>query len=251
MEACDFKMTIKNVQIAGLAISTCSIAEASDAILANPKQEKSSYHLVNSYTIALANQNIDYLSTLKSGVCFPDGKPLSMFAKLKSSLASQIRGPSLFEKVLADSSDTGIRHFFLGGSEELLQKMTAKLALSLPNTEIAGTFSPPFRNMSLAESTEQDSIIRKSKADIVWVGLGTPRQDIEAARICREMGVTSVAVGAAFDFFSGMKRESPKWLTLFGLEWAFRLVSEPRRLWKRYLVGNFVFLWAVLSKWYK
>lgn len=244
-------MTIETVEIARLAISTCTLIEATSAILSNPREEKSSHHLVNAYSISLAARNSEYMSTLQCGVCFPDGKPLSIFAGIKSSRAFQIRGPSLFEKVLSDSSHTSTRHFFLGGSDELLQKLTAKIELYFPNTEIAGSFSPPFRDMTNAELIEQDSLIRKSNPDIVWVGLGTPRQDIEALRICRELGLTTVAIGAAFDFFSGMKRESPRWLAFFGLEWAFRLASEPRRLWKRYLVGNLVFLWAVLWNWRK
>lgn len=244
-------MASQNVQIAGLTITTCSIIEASKAVLANPLVEKSSFHLVNAYTISLANRNQTYLETLNGGICFPDGKPLSVFAKIKSVKASQIRGPSLFEKVLSDSAQTGLRHFLVGGSEDLLKKLTSKIALNYPATEIVGSFSPPFRSMSSAELREQDSIIRNSRADIVWVGLGTPRQDFEAARICHELGLTTVAIGAAFDFYSETKRESPKWLTFVGLEWAFRLITEPRRLWKRYLIGNLVFLWAVLSKWRK
>jgi N-acetylglucosaminyldiphosphoundecaprenol N-acetyl-beta-D-mannosaminyltransferase len=105
--------------------------------------------------------------------------------------------------------------------------------------------------MTPEEVSAQDSLILESKADIVWVGLGTPRQDFECARITKELGLTTVAVGAAFDFFSGLKKESPKWMTKLGLEWIFRFASEPKRLWRRYLVGNFVFLWAVLLGWSK
>jgi N-acetylglucosaminyldiphosphoundecaprenol N-acetyl-beta-D-mannosaminyltransferase len=224
---------------------------AAITVLENPSQTRSSFHLVNSYSIALAHQDSLYRATLQEGVCFPDGKPLSLFAKLKNPSTSQIRGPSMFEKVLENSGRIGTKHFFLGGSEELLDALLTRITKAFPNTEISGSFSPPFRKMTPEEVSAQDSLILESKADIVWVGLGTPRQDFECARITKELGLTTVAVGAAFDFFSGLKKESQKWMTKLGLEWIFRFASEPKRLWRRYLVGNFVFLWAVLLGWSK
>jgi N-acetylglucosaminyldiphosphoundecaprenol N-acetyl-beta-D-mannosaminyltransferase len=225
--------------------------DASELVLANPNENQNSFHLVNSYSIALAHKDLEYRSVLQKGICFPDGKPLSIFAKLKNPIARQIRGPSLFEKVLEESGGTGTKHFFLGGSEELLETLLAKISKAFPNTEVVGSFSPPFRMLTSQEISSQDSLILESKADIVWVGLGTPRQDFECARITKELGLTTVAVGAAFDFFSGQKKESPEWMTKMGLEWIFRFASEPKRLWRRYLVGNFVFLWAVLVGWSK
>ena len=244
-------MTLKNELIANIPIATCSMEDASELVLASPKVNPNAFHLINSYSIALAHNDSKYRSVLQEGVCFPDGKPLSLFARLKNPIARQIRGPSLFEKALHDSGRTETKHFFLGGSEELLNALLGKISKEFPNTEIVGSFSPPFRTMTLEEIATQDSLILASQANIVWVGLGTPRQDFECARITKQLELTTVAVGAAFDFFSGLKKESPKWMTKLGLEWIFRFASEPRRLWKRYLVGNFVFLWAVVVGWSK
>jgi N-acetylglucosaminyldiphosphoundecaprenol N-acetyl-beta-D-mannosaminyltransferase len=102
--------------------------------------------------------------------------------------------------------------------------------------------------MTDRERNEQDDAIRASGADIVWVGLGTPKQDIEAERIATATNTTTVAIGAAFDFAAGTLREAPSWLSRAGLEWLFRLAMEPRRLWRRYLIGNLVFIYAVFRK---
>lgn len=128
----------------------------------------------------------------------------------------------------------------------MLVKLQQNLEARFPGVEIVGTYSPPFRSLSEAELDAQDELILRSGADIVWVGLGTPKQDHEVRRLADSLHVTACAVGAAFDFTAGTKREAPKWMTRVGLEWTFRLISEPRRLWKRYLIGNFVFLAAII-----
>jgi N-acetylglucosaminyldiphosphoundecaprenol N-acetyl-beta-D-mannosaminyltransferase len=117
-----------------------------------------------------------------------------------------------------------------------------------PGALIVGMISPPFHPLTDAERADQDSAINASDADVVWVGLGTPKQDFEAQRVCDECGVTTVAVGAAFDFVAGTKPEAPNWMRRLSLEWVFRLLTEPRRLWKRYLFGNTRFITIVLKE---
>ena len=109
---------------------------------------------------------------------------------------------------------------------------------------VVGTDSPPFRSLSDEERAHQADRIRASGAQIVWVGLGTPKQDFEVARLARELPLVFVAVGAAFDFVAGTKRQAPQWMQRNGLEWTFRLASEPGRLWRRYLFGNARFVYA-------
>jgi N-acetylglucosaminyldiphosphoundecaprenol N-acetyl-beta-D-mannosaminyltransferase len=117
-----------------------------------------------------------------------------------------------------------------------------------PGVEIIGAESPPFRLLTEREEAEMTDRIRRLRPDIVWVGLGTPRQDLFIDQFRDRLGATLVAVGAAFDFLAGAKRQAPSWMQNSGLEWAFRLATEPRRLWRRYLVGNTRFLRATWSQ---
>jgi N-acetylglucosaminyldiphosphoundecaprenol N-acetyl-beta-D-mannosaminyltransferase len=148
-------------------------------------------------------------------------------------------------EVLRRGQEAGIRHFFLGGSEELLATLVAVVRSRFPRAVIAGVYSPPFRALTTDELEGQDSLIAASSPDIVWVGLGAPKQDVEAQRITDTLGISTAAVGAAFDFLAGTKREAPVWVRQLRLEWLFRLLSEPRRLWRRYLFGGATFLHLV------
>lgn len=207
---------------------------------------------VNSYTFALADTDPHYKSLLvHSGVNLPDGKPLVSALNLldrRGQPFKQVRGPSFFVKCLDEGRAQGVRHLLLGGSTELLQSLKSEVVRRFPGIQIVGTISPPFRPLTEAERADQDSEIKASGAQVVWVGLGTPKQDFEAQRICDALGVTTAAVGAAFDFVAGSKAEAPEWMRRLSLEWVFRLMSEPGRLWRRYLFGNTRFLMLVLRE---
>ena len=211
-----------------------------------------SHRLVNSYTFALADIDRAYKSLLAhSGVNLPDGKPLVTALNgldRRGQPFGQVRGPSFFVRCLDEGRVQGVRHFFVGGSPELLAQLKDAVDRRFPGTEIVGMISPPFRPLTYTERADQDSDIKASGAHVVWVGLGTPKQDFEAQRICDALGVTTAAVGAAFDFVAGTKPEAPDWMQLLSLEWVFRLMSEPRRLWRRYLFGNTRFLMLVLRE---
>jgi N-acetylglucosaminyldiphosphoundecaprenol N-acetyl-beta-D-mannosaminyltransferase len=210
------------------------------------------HRLVNSYTFALADTEPAYRELLEhSGVNLPDGRPLvAALNRLDQGgqLFGQVRGPSFFVKCLDEGRTQGVRHLFLGGSDELLELLKAEVCRRFPGTQIVGLISPPFRPMTDAERDIQDFEIKACDADVIWVGLGTPKQDFEAQRICDTLGVTTAAVGAAFDFVAGTKPEAPEWMRRASLEWVFRLMSEPRRLWRRYLFGNTRFLMLVLHE---
>ena len=207
-------------------------------------------HLANAYTIALADRDDAYRRQINSGTVFADGKPISWFSRLIGQIPpiQQVRGPQLFLDVLDIGRSAGVRHFLLGSTEELLEQMRCRMTGRFPGLEIVGSYSPPFRPLTAEEIEHQDELIRQSDADIVWVGLGTPKQDIEAARVSRSTARPAVAVGAAFDFAAGTLPVAPIWMQRAGLEWLFRLASEPRRLWRRYLFGNGRFLWAVMRQ---
>ena len=205
-------------------------------------------HLVNAYTLALADSDDSY-ATLLSGdsINLPDGKPLSLVSQLvgHTPRLNQIRGPKLFLDTFDVGRSYGVRHYLLGSTDEVLGKLQERLSQQFPGCNIVGVESPPYRILTETELKAQDERIIAARPDIVWVGLGTPKQDREASRLAHSTGLTCVAVGAAFDFAAGEVKEAPKWMTRLCLEWMFRLFSEPRRLWRRYLFGNAKFLQIV------
>lgn len=206
-------------------------------------------HLANAYTVALADKSSDYRKILASpAVNFADGKPIGWVSALRgqSPRLEQVRGPQLFLDVFDRGRAQNVRHYLLGSTPEVLALLQQNLLTQFPGVSVVGMESPPFRKLTKIETASQDLRIAKSGAQIVWVGLGTPKQDIEALRIAATIPVVVVAIGAAFDFTAGTLAEAPKWMRRLGLEWVFRLSREPRRLWRRYLFGNVRFLKAAL-----
>ena len=206
-------------------------------------------HLANAYTVALADKSADYRAILSDpAIIFPDGKPIAWVSAMsrQSPRLEQVRGPQLFLDVFEEGVTQNIQHYLLGSTPAVLETLRAKLIRRFPSARIVGAESPPFRVLTVDEIDAQDERIRASGAQLVWVGLGTPKQDFEAERLSVALPVTAVAIGAAFDFAAGTLREAPSWMRFLGLEWVFRLLSEPRRLWKRYLFGNARFLKSAL-----
>lgn len=208
-------------------------------------------HLINAYSIALAERDHTYRHCLEAASHnLPDGKPLTWVTKFSPSPLHQVRGPALFENVFNQGRNHGLRHFLLGSTEETLDLLEESLKAKYPGAKVVGKYSPPFRTLNAEDLDKQDAIIASATPHIVWVGLGTPKQDLEVRRLARDRGYMAIAVGAAFDFSAGTKREAPRWIGRMGFEWLYRFASEPRRLWRRYLIGNLVFLRAV-SKGYR
>lgn len=205
-------------------------------------------HLINAYSIALTTTDERYRQCLNgASYNLPDGKPLSLLTRFSSQALSQVRGPSYFEAVLDVGRSRNLRHFLLGSTPETLEALKRAINLKFPGVLVVGADSPPFRSLSSEEIQAQDARLKEANPDIVWVGLGTPKQDLEARRLA-DAGFNAIAVGAAFDFTAGLKKEAPRWISNIGAEWLFRFATEPRRLWRRYLIGNFQFLYAVMRK---
>ena len=203
-------------------------------------------HFANAYTVALADKEPAFAELLSRGVCYPDGMPVVWWGRRQYSnqVWERVYGPDFMEAVLAAKSP--LRHYLVGGSPDTLECLLQEISTRWPAAQIVGAESPPFRELSSAELAAQDERIRASGASVVWVGLGTPKQDYEVARIASSLPVMAVAVGAAFDFIAGTKKQAPTWMQKSGTEWAFRLASEPKRLWRRYLWGNPRFVVAAL-----
>lgn len=205
--------------------------------------ESQGLHLCNAYTLALATRDPAYRAALQhpGAVNLPDGTPVSWFYRLASGRASRgpVRGPGLLKAALGRA---GLRHFLLGGTPAVLSDLEAAVARSYPSAVVAGRLAPPFGDPTDAELDTWAAAVRGAGANVLWIGLGTPRQDVVVARLTGRTGAVAVGVGAAFDFLSGHKAEAPQLLHRTGLEWVYRLVREPRRLWRRYLFGNAAFV---------
>lgn len=180
----------------------------------------------------------------------PDGMPLVWFGKLRGrSGMTRVYGPTLMKEVCRLTADGPVRHFFYGGVPGVADELARRLQREFPGLQVAGTCSPPYRSLSHAELTESAQRINDSGTDIVWVGLSTPKQERWIYAVHDRLRVRVVlSVGAAFDFHTGRVRQAPRWMQRAGLEWAFRLSQEPRRLWRRYAYNNPVFLWLALSQ---
>lgn len=236
-----------------IEIVSTTAKEAAEELSSQATSQKPSgrhVHLVNAYTLALAEKDPLYAEILRDdAVNLPDGRPIALVSKMMGHVPRlrQVRGPQLFLDIFDLGRRHGLRHYLLGSSPEVLESLQNRLVADFPGCKIVGVESPPYRPLSPEEYEAQDRRIRAASPHIVWVGLGTPKQDAEAQRLAESTGATTIAVGAAFDFAAGHLPEAPSWLTRYGLEWLFRLASEPRRLWKRYLFGNARFLMIVIK----
>ena len=174
----------------------------------------------------------------------PDGMPLVWMGRFHGlDLRRRVYGPELMETFLRETKDA-YRHFFYGGAEGVADQLAAVLQEKF-GIQVAGTWCPPFRPLSAAEESEVVTRIEESKADVVWIGLSTPKQE-RWMHAHRNLKVpVMIGVGAAFDFHTGRAVQAPRWMRENGLEWLFRLLSEPRRLWRRYIILGSKFGWNV------
>jgi len=171
----------------------------------------------------------------RSSLTVPDGMGTVWFLRLLGQRAGRVYGPDLMLAASQRGTKLGWRHFFLGGTPEVLQRLKLRLQKGIPDVQITGSYSPPFGNLAPGEEQAMIQAINSSEADILWVALGSPRQELWMAEHRDKLNPTLlIGVGAAFDFLSGAKPQAPVWLQRVGLEWLFRLLSEPRRLWRRY-----------------
>ena len=157
--------------------------------------------------------------------------------------AERVYGPDVMLELCRRSANRGYRHFFYGGAPGVAEKLVARLQEQFPGLSVAGTYAPPFRALSEGEFADVIRLINNSRADIIWVGLSTPKQEIWIADARSKLHAPLVlGVGAAFDFHAGSARQAPQWIRSAGGEWLFRLCTEPRRLWRRYTLQLAEFL---------
>jgi N-acetylglucosaminyldiphosphoundecaprenol N-acetyl-beta-D-mannosaminyltransferase len=177
-----------------------------------------------------------------------DGMPLVWLGRIKGKIVERVCGPDMMPHLLDRSREHGLRHFFYGGSSDLLTALITKVERHFPGIEVAGSLSPPFRALTEAEIRETAALINAAKPDYVWVGLGSPRQDLwlQTFRPLLDASVL-LGVGAAFSIQAGRAKRAPAWAQHRGLEWLFRLAAEPRRLGWRYTAMSLRFLWLAAA----
>ena len=186
-----------------------------------------------------------------AGLTVPDGVPMVWAGRYAgASTIERVYGPDMMSAVCELAAERGWRSFFYGGAPGTADLVAERLAARFPGLRVAGTYSPPFRELTTAEDEEVTSMITASGADLVWVGLSTPKQERwMAAHVGRfDSPCILFGVGAAFDIHAGLKRDAPQWVRRLGLHWLFRLLQEPRRLWRRYAINNPAFLVSVLRR---
>ena len=185
-----------------------------------------------------------------SGLTTPDGMPMVWCGhRAGAAHMERVYGPDLMLEMCARAAQHGWRMYFYGGAEGIPEQLAERLTARFPGLVVAGTHSPPFRVLEGDEIDAEVAMINATEPDIVWVGLSTPKQERwMASRIGQVTAPVLVGVGAAFDMHAGNLRQAPAWMQRSGLEWLFRLVMEPRRLWKRYLSNNPRFVYRILRR---
>jgi N-acetylglucosaminyldiphosphoundecaprenol N-acetyl-beta-D-mannosaminyltransferase len=180
----------------------------------------------------------------------PDGMPMVWMGKLQGfSQMDRVYGPDLMLRVCEWTQTRGYKHFLYGGGPGVADELQRRLVQRFPALKIVGTYTPPFRPLSAEEEEQLAARVRESKPDIFWVGLSTPKQEKFMADHWQRLDATLFfGVGAAFDFHAGRVRQAPRWMQRSGLEWLFRLVCEPKRLWKRYFKNNPVFIFRAICQ---
>ena len=186
----------------------------------------------------------------ESGLTTPDGMPMVWSARWAGRRdVSRVYGPDLMLAVLARAVERGWSSFFYGGGPGTAERLVERLTTRLPGLQVAGTLTPPFRSLTRQEDAQVVDAINDSGAQLVWVGLSTPKQERwMAEHVGRLRANTLFGVGAAFDLHAGTLPQAPRWMQRSGLEWSYRLAREPRRLWRRYLRNNPAFVLNVLVR---
>jgi N-acetylglucosaminyldiphosphoundecaprenol N-acetyl-beta-D-mannosaminyltransferase len=205
---------------------------------------------VNAHVSVMSRQRSDVKAAVESSTfAFPDGIPVYFVGKyLQNQDIEKISGPDFMALMFDSERGRKLRHYFYGGKPEVLEALVSTLNNRYPNCNIVGAVSPPFRQLSEAEHEAELAAIRYCNAQIVWVGLGAPKQELWMQANTGSLPLAMLmGVGAAFDFHAGTIERAPEWIQRWGLEWLHRLLQEPGRLWKRYLMTNSLFIYFALK----
>ncbi len=237
--------------ILGTGISAIDMNDAcSVAVEAISNRQKKYICVCPVSTVMECKRNEKVLKSVNSAdLATPDGMAVVWIGRILGyKNIRRVYGPELMQNICDISVKKGYRNYFYGSSQDTLNKLQVGLSSKYPGLIINGSFSPPFRKLTEEEDSKIVEEINRSNSDIVWVGLGSPKQDLwmyEHREIIN--APVMIGVGAAFDFMAGTKPQAPSWVRNNGFEWLFRLVTEPKRLWRRYLVDCPLFIVYILS----
>ena len=247
------KTAARSTPILGVPVSLVTVSSATRTILDWVGKGGTGHYVCvrDVHGVMLAQSDPALMAAhLQADMVTPDGAPLALIAKRRyPGSVARTCGSDLFESILRGGVPAGTRHYFFGGKPGVAEELARRVAKHHPEIVIAGTGTPPFGPVSATEDAELTQQIIAARPDIVWVGLSTPKQELWMAGHRDELPeMTLIGVGAVFDFYIGAVRRAPAWMSTVGLEWLFRLASEPRRLWRRYLVIAPHFVGKILFK---
>jgi N-acetylglucosaminyldiphosphoundecaprenol N-acetyl-beta-D-mannosaminyltransferase len=250
--ALPLQLPAPRVNILGVGISPIDMSQALTQISTWIENKEQHYVSVCTVHTIMECQRAETMRQAinQAGLATPDGMPLVWLSKWQSRLeVSRVYGPDLMLALCRLSAERGYTHYFYGGAAGVPELLAQKLQQHFPGMKIAGTYSPPFRALTPTEDSQIVNQINQAKPDIVWVGLGTPKQDLWMAAQRKQLTApVLIGVGAAFDFHTGRIPQAPRWMQQSGLEWFFRLWQEPRRLWYRYGVYNPLFVLLIIAQ---
>jgi N-acetylglucosaminyldiphosphoundecaprenol N-acetyl-beta-D-mannosaminyltransferase len=235
--------------VLGVGVSLIDLPKAVDIIDHWIREDRRHYVCVTGMHGVMASWRDDAVRNVHNaaGLVTPDGMPLVWLLRWYGyQEVDRVYGPDLMLTLFDHGRGLGYRHFLYGSTPATLERLESNLTSRLPGAHIVGRIAPPFRRLTEAEEESVVAAINESGADIVWVGLSTPRQEVWMAT-CRARLAAKVliGVGAAFDFHAGTKKQAPRFIQRNGFEWLFRLAMEPRRLWRRYLTNIPIFIGLV------
>lgn len=235
--------------VVGTGISIVDFAELTAALAGRPPDRATVVAVCNVHSVMSARRDAELRTALAAAdICTPDGMPVAWALRsMGNPDQERLHGAKVTATLLAAGTPRGWRHYFYGSTQETLDRLQAAVKERYDGIEVAGAMSPPFRDLTADEEDAVAAEIMDTRPDFVWVGLGMPKQEKWMYRNRhRYPGVALIGIGAAFDFIAGTKPEAPQWMQRAGLEWSFRLMSEPRRLWRRYIFNNpaYLLLWA-------
>jgi len=249
-EACVKKPIISKCDILGTRIAAVNMSVALRFIKNNLKELKGNYICIsNVHTTVMSYDDTSYRKIQNEAVlALPDGKPLSVVCRKKGfPEAGRVTGPDLMGEIFRCSRELGYTHYFYGSTPETLERLRERLEAEY-RLSIAGMYAPPFRQLTQEEDRKAVERINQARPDFVWVGLGAPKQERWMYGHRDKVQGLMIGVGAGFDYFAGNIKRAPLWMQKYSLEWLYRLLQDPRRLFKRYLVTNTKFLYWMIAK---
>lgn len=236
------------VRVVSLDVDVCDHRSVVECVVELVNRREGGYVCFSTVHMVMeSHDNPEYGAKVNAAdLIVPDGMPLVWIQKLSGKNAARVRANDAMILLCEHAAKNSLSVGFYGGKQEVIDAMISRANRELPDLKIVYAFSPPFRPLTDKEDAAIIEDIKKAAPDILFMGLGCPKQENWMASHKSKLGAVMLGVGASFDFYAGNVKESPEWMGRLGLEWLFRLTQEPRRLWRRYLILNPRFMWLAM-----